>query len=289
MTPAVTVIVVNYDSGRHLRACLESVAKELEGIDWCGVVVDNASPSDGVGTIENWLTTRLTILTNDTNRGFGAAVNQAVRASRPAPLLWLLNPDCRVLNGAFVTLSAQLEMHPECAIVAPQLLNADGTIQQSARGEATVWTGLFGRHGLLTRVMPNSKLARENLRARDLVASGEASVEIDWAMGASLLLRRDVFDEVGGFDERFFLYWEDADLCRRMREAGHSVRYVPGARVMHLGGESSRRAHRLATRAFHRSAYLYYSKYSATSRRSPARWFAWTALNLRAWWRVLRG
>jgi N-acetylglucosaminyl-diphospho-decaprenol L-rhamnosyltransferase len=100
-----------------------------------------------------------------------------------------------------------------------------------------------------------------------------------------LLIRRDVFDAVGGFDERFFLYFEDADLCRRMRARGHRVRYVPGARVMHLGGESSRRARRLAARAFHRSAYLYYTTYVATSPRSPARWFAWTALNIRAWWR----
>lgn len=289
MRPVVTVVVVNYDSGRHLRACLDSVADDLRGVEWSGVVVDNASPTDGVGTIENWLTDRLTILRNDSNRGFGAAVNQAVRASQPAALLWLLNPDCRVLSRTFAMLSAELEAHPECAVVAPQLLNADGTIQESARGEPSAWTGLFGRHGLLTRLLPNSKLARKNLRARDLAQSGEASVEIDWAMGASLLIRRDVFDEVGGFDERFFLYWEDADLCRRIRTRGHSVRYVPGARVMHLGGESSRRARRLATRAFHRSAYLYYTTHVATSPRSPARLFAWTALNVRAWWRVLRG
>ena len=107
-------------------------------------------------------------------------------------------------------------------------------------------------------------------------------------MGASLLIRRDAFDQVNGFDERFFLYWEDADLCRRMRARGQTVRYVPGARVVHLGGESSRRAHRFATRAFHRSAYLYYTTHIARSPRSPARWLAWTALTARGWWRGLR-
>lgn len=288
MTPPVSIVLVNFNAGRHLRACLDSVAADLDGVEWTAFVVDNASAVDGVEAIGDWSPERLTILRNDVNRGFGAAVNQAAQAGRAAPLLWLLNPDCQVLPGAFAALSATLQSQPRCAIAAPQLLNADGTTQESARGEPTAWTGLFGRHGLLTSVLPNSRLARQNLRARDLVRTAQDSIEIDWAMGASLLIRREVFDEVGGFDERFFLYWEDADLCRRIRDRGYAVRYVPAARVVHLGEESSRSARRFAIRAFHRSAYLYYTTHVTTSRLSPARWFAWTALNARAWWRSMR-
>jgi GT2 family glycosyltransferase len=105
-------------------------------------------------------------------------------------------------------------------------------------------------------------------------------------MGAAMMIRRDVFGRVGGFDERFFLYWEDADLCRRMREAGFSTRYVPSARVHHAGAASSATAQAFSIRAFHRSAYLYYALHTVPSRLHPARWFAWLALHGRAWWRV---
>jgi GT2 family glycosyltransferase len=118
------------------------------------------------------------------------------------------------------------------------------------------------------------------------VESGVESAPIDWVMGASMMIRRNVFDRVSGFDERFFLYWEDADFCHRVRDLGYSTRYVPGARVRHAGGASSAGARWLATRAFHRSAYLYYSTHVVRSRWHPARWLAWVALNLRGWWRA---
>ena len=105
-------------------------------------------------------------------------------------------------------------------------------------------------------------------------------------MGAAMLVRRDAFDRVGGFDERYFLYWEDADLCRRLRGAGWSTRFVPGARVHQPGGASATTATRLATRAFHDSAYRYYATHVVRSPWHPARWLAKVALGLRAWWRA---
>jgi N-acetylglucosaminyl-diphospho-decaprenol L-rhamnosyltransferase len=225
------------------------------------------------------------LIANDTNRGFGAAVNQAAKLTR-APLLWILNPDCRVLPGAYRALVETLDRHSECAIAAPQLLNADGSVQASARGEPDAWTGLFGRHGLLTKFFPHSAAARRNLPAADLVASGVESAAVPWVMGAAMLVRREPFDRVGGFDERYFLYWEDADLCRRLRLAGFSTRYVPRARVRHPGGASAKTASRLAIRAFHDSAYRYYATHVVRSRWNPLRWFARGALALRARWRM---
>jgi GT2 family glycosyltransferase len=283
-TPEVTVLVVNYNAGARLRTCLDSAIADLDGLDWSAVVVDNASEDATLADLTGW-SPRLTIVRNTTNRGFGAAMNQAAKLTA-APLMWLLNPDCEVRAGAFAALKQTMVRHPICAVAAPQLLNADGTTQESARGEPTAWTGVFGRHGLLTRVFPNSPAARRNLRARTLVDENAESTEIDWAMAACWLMSREAFDAVGGFDERFFLYWEDADLCRRLRERGYVIRFVPGAKVIHAGGQSSRTAHAMATRAFHRSAYLYYATHVVRSRWHPARWFAWSALRLRAWWRT---
>jgi hypothetical protein len=282
---SLTLAIVNFNSGAHLDACLASVAAELRDVDWTAIVVDNASSDDSAERVERAAPGRVRLMRNEVNRGFGAAVNQAARAHQ-APLLWLLNPDSRVEPGAFAALRATLDRHPECAVAAPQLLNDDGTTQESARGEPTAWTGLFGRHGLLTKLFPGAVAARRNLRAAQIVATGVESAEIDWAMGASLLVRREVFDRVGGFDERFFLYWEDADLCRRLRNLGLVIRFVPRARVAHVGAASSRSASRLAGRAFHRSAYLYYTTHTVPSRWHPARGVAWIALTLRAWWRT---
>jgi hypothetical protein len=280
---AVALIVVNFNAGRHLRACLESAAADLEARDWRAIVVDNASSDDSTTTVEQL--PRVTVVRNLENRGFGAAVNQAA-AMTDAARLWLLNPDCVVERGAFARLETTLQAHLDCAIAAPRLLNADGTTQASARREPTAWTGLFGRHSLLTRLFPRSGMARRELPAADLAASATDSAVIDWVMGAAMLIRRDPFDALGGFDERYFLYWEDADLCRRLRSRGWTTRYVPAARVSHPGGVSAGTRPAFATRAFHRSAYLYYATHVVPSPWHPLRWIAKAALTARAWWRT---
>jgi len=249
----VDVIVVTYNSRAAARRCLETAAADVRGHEWRAIVVDNASRDDTVASLTGL--ERTTVIANGVNAGFGAAVNQAAAAA-DAPLLWILNPDCVVHPGAFAALVAALDAHQDCAIAAPQLLNADGSVQASARGNPTAWTGLFGRHSLLTRLFPRAPQARRNLPAQDLVASGVESAPVDWVMGAAMLVRRDRFEAVGGFDPGYFLYWEDADLCRRLWVRGWSTRYVPGARVTHAGGGSAASDPAFATRAFHRSAAL---------------------------------
>ena len=282
---AVDVIVVTYNSAAVARRCLLSAAADLDGRDWRAIVVDNGSGDGTAASVAD--VERTTVIANPANVGFGAAVNQAAAASR-APLLWILNPDCVVHPGAFAALAQALEADPECAVAAPQLLNSDGSIQASARGNPTAWTGLFGRHSILSRLFPRAPQARRNLPARDLVAAGVESAPVDWVMGAAMLVRRDRFDAVGGFDARYFLYWEDADLCRRLWARGWSTRYVPGARVTHAGGDSAASDATMATRAFHRSAYRYYATHVVTSPWHPMRWLAWLALTTRSAWRSWR-
>jgi GT2 family glycosyltransferase len=283
VTPVCTIVIVNFHSGARSRECLLSAAADLGAASWDAIVVDNASGDADLAPLDGLANTR--IVRNPTNAGFAVAVNQAARLTA-APLLWLLNPDCHVEPGAFAVLRRTLETHADCAIAAPQLLNPDGSVQASARGEPSALTGLFGRHTLLTRFFPRSFVARRNLPAVDLVAARVESAPVDWVMGAAMLIRRTAFDAVAGFDERYFLYWEDADLCRRLRDTGFSVRYVPAARVHHIGGVSAAEDRGLATRAFHRSAYLYYATHVAPSRWDPSRLVARVALALRAWWRL---
>jgi N-acetylglucosaminyl-diphospho-decaprenol L-rhamnosyltransferase len=147
-------------------------------------------------------------------------------------------------------------------------------------------TGLFGRSSLLTRIFPNARLARQNVVAPTISPASARSVEVDWVSGACMLARRDAFEQVRGFDEQFFLYWEDADLCRRLRLAGWRTRYMPGTQIVHTVGQSSRTAPVASIRAFHRSAYLYYVRYSAPSSVNPLRWIAALLLAVRCGWKV---
>jgi GT2 family glycosyltransferase len=260
----VTIIIVNYNGGEHLARCLRSLAPAMTGLEWQAIVVDNAS-QDGSEreALAHGPCVRLDRL--DQNIGFGAAVNRAAAAARPEGLLLLLNPDAELAPGVVSALIDELDRYPDCAIIGPGILNEDGTLQGSARGDPTVMTGLFGRAGRFTRWFPNSALARRNVLAAELSA-GTQSKDVDWVSGACMLIRRDAFARAEGFDADFFLYWEDADLCRRLRAMGYTIRYAPALRVRHTVGQSSRTARPLAIRAFHASALRYYRKHLARGR-----------------------
>jgi GT2 family glycosyltransferase len=245
------------------------------------VVVDNAS-TDGSASCVADFAPRVRLIPNSGNVGFGRAVNQAVEASG-APLLLLLNPDCRLTPGAMSALRAVLESEPAFAVAGPRVLDPAGAVQGSARGDPDMLTGLFGRTGSLRARLPFLPVARRNVVAGEAIDSGRPGVVVDWVSGACMLVRRDAFLAVRGFDERYFLYWEDADLCRRLRALGHQVRYVPGATVVHQVGRSSGTARAQSIRAFHTSAYLYYATHVARGALNPKRLVARALLAARCW------
>ena len=312
--PAFAAVLVNYNAGRELVEALESIADEAGAASWEGIVVDNAS-SDGSGDAVETFDPYVRLIRNTTNVGFGTAVNQGVAATTAARVL-VMNPDCYLEPGALLALHAALDRYPDCAIVGPRILNPDGTVQGSARGDPDMFTGLFGRSSWLRRVLPRLAVSRRNVpladadlarrRSSGVPAVDQAprpgtiaepgadesrrppadSVPVDWLSGACMLVRRAAFERVGGFDERYFLYWEDADLCRRLRHAGYHVRYVPGSTAVHRVGHSSRTASALATRAFHASAYRYYATHVAPRAASPKRLVAKAILSARCWWKL---
>lgn len=285
MTPRVSLVIVNYNAGTRLQACLQSAAAALDGIDWEAIVVDNAS-SDGSAAFARDAGPRVRLLAQGANVGFGAGINAGVAEAR-AQLLLILNPDTVLRTGAFEILEDALARTESAAIAGPRILDADGTLQGSARRDPTLWSGVLGRTTVVTRRWP--WLAR---RIGDVVhtAAGQMPqvIDVDWVSGAAFLARRDAFEAVGGFDAAFFLYWEDADLCRRLRARGWRIIYATGAVVDHVVGVSSRTAPTLAVRAFHDSAYRYYARWCAPSPYSVRRPVARGLLGARAWWK-LRG
>ena len=278
MTPELAAVIVNYNAGPELASALQSIADEMGSRGWEAVVVDNAS-IDGSSDLASVFAPHARVVRNAVNVGFGRGINQGVAAST-APFILIMNPDCRLEHGALATMRAELEGRQRCAIVGPRVLDPDGSEQGSARGDPDMLTGLFGRTGLLRNLLPSSPVSRRNV-----VSNGE-SATVDWVSGACMLVRRAAFDEVGGFDARYFLYWEDADLCRRLRARGHEIRYVPAATAVHRVGHSSKTARAASIKAFHDSAYLYYATHVAPGPLNPKRAIARALLAARCWWRL---
>jgi GT2 family glycosyltransferase len=275
------IIIVNFNSRDHLGRCLDSIAEHAKAADV--LVIDNAS-DDGSERLAEDAGSAVTLLRNTTNVGFARAVNQGLARARGEFVL-LLNPDCQLRAGAVEALIAEMFRYPECAVAGPLVLDEDGSIQGSVRGDPTLLTGLFGRSTMLTRMFPASRVARRNVRLDMTPGAAAPSSEVNWVSGACMLARREALEAIGGFDERYFLYWEDADVCRRLRNRGYTIRCVPAASVVHVAGQSSRSSPALAIRAFHRSAYTYYATHVARS--SVTRGIARILLEARCRWKLL--
>lgn len=227
-----TIAIVTWNSERWIERCLRSIDAACAGIAHEVVVYDNASTD----RTRQLVGADATLLCGATNAGFAAGINRAVKASR-GRVLFLLNPDCELEAGALAELVRYLDAHPDVAAVAPLLSDDDGGSQREFQLRR-----LPTLPSLLAEVLGLSKLWPSNpitsrYRYRDLDLGAPRDVEQPAA--AALLLRRDVLDEIGAFDERFAPAWfEDVDYCRRLAGAGKRVVVVPAARARHFGGAS---------------------------------------------------
>jgi len=221
----VSVVVVTYNALPWIEKSLESV----EGRDV--IVVDNGSADGTVAMIrERFPHVRLI---EQENKGMGGGNNAGMRAA-DGRYFFLLNPDAWVVGDALDELVAFADAHPEAAVVGPRLLNIDGTLQRSVRGEPTLWR-LATEYLFIRKLAPHSRLLNPLYRGdfdHDRVA------EVDWLSGPALLVRRDAADSVGLFDEKFFMFSEEVDWMTRFRRAGWKVLFFPGAEVVHVGGAS---------------------------------------------------
>ena len=251
------VIIVNYKSTEFLIHCLRSIFESANGTPIRVFVQDNNS-KDGVDRVRTMFK-QVNLKKNSCNLGFARAVNRALEQCT-APYLLILNPDTIVLDGFFESVLQYLEENRDVGIVGSRILNPDGSVQGSARSFPTPLTGLFGRTSLLSRYFPNSLITRANILTTR--SDGSTPVEVDWVSGACMVLRREAVVDADLMDERFFLYWEDADWCRRMREFGWKVVYFPQATVYHYVGSSSQKRIFRSAIEFHKSCYRLFDKYA---------------------------
>ncbi len=229
--PGVAVVIVNYQSGPLLLQCVEDWkadgAAEL-------VVVDNGSQDGSVDRARSRFPD-LQVVTPGRNLGYGAAANRGVAATT-TPLIVVCNPDLEVRPGTLSALSGALDGHPGWALVGPLIRTSSGDRYPSARHFPSLVDA--GGHALLGIFAPDNRFTRSYQRSELDQASG-GPVEVDWVSGACFLVRRSAFEEVGGFDESYFMYAEDVDLCWRLGQKRWSAAYVPAAEVTHRQGVST--------------------------------------------------
>jgi GT2 family glycosyltransferase len=252
---AVAVLIVNYHAYDELDRALTSLEPFLAPDDEV-VVVDQDSQA---GQLEGIRARhpRVHVQAIAENRGFAAGVNLAARQTSAAHML-LINPDA-VMEGPVVReLERWLEQHPDVGVAGPRVLDWDGRVQPSARRFPSWSAALGGRSTWLTARFPKNWFSRRHLIGRD----ANTPVDADWIAGSCLMTPRRVFEQVGGFDESFFLYWEDADYCRRVANLGLRRVLVPHVHVRHVGGRSAGRAQETSIRAFHDSAFRLYRKHA---------------------------
>ncbi len=252
----VSVVIVSYNVADLLASSIASVLADMEraGIDGEAIVVDNASQDDSVATVSARFP-NVRLIENSTNVGFGCAANQGMLAAR-GEMVVVLNPDASVQHGFFAAVRDHLAQEQHVGLLGPHIVQADGTTQSTCRRSYSLVTALLESTPLQWWFGESPALQR--FYCRDLDETQAAKV--DWVVGACLVVRREVLKAVGGFDPRFFMYFEETDWCRRIREAGWDVGYFPGAHALHHESQSADQD--LIARAlnFHRSRHMFVAK-----------------------------
>jgi len=300
--PDLSIIIVSWNVCELLQNCLRSVLAQNE-LRLQIIVVDSAS-TDGSPEMIAEQFPQVELVACQENVGFPGGNNLGLERANGRFIL-LLNPDTVVCNDALTKMVAYLEQNPRVGVVGPQLLNADGSVQSSRRRFPTLRTAFF-ESTWLQPYAPQAVL--DDYFVLD-VGDGETAV-VDWVMGACLMTRQEVVAQVGGLDEKYFMYSEELDYCRRVHEAGWQVVYYPQAQVTHLSGKSSEQAVTQRHINFNRAKLRYFRKYhgrlaagvlrlfllisyswqltleafkGAVGHKRPLRW-----QRVRAYWKVLR-
>jgi N-acetylglucosaminyl-diphospho-decaprenol L-rhamnosyltransferase len=227
----VAAVVVNFESGSALTECLRTLVSESPGEV---VVVDNGSADGSTAEVSRDFPTVELVVTGR-NLGYGAAANRGAAATT-AELILVCNPDLTVHPGALAALVAILDEQPEVAVTGPLIRTPAGDRYPSARRFPSLIDA--GGHALLGLFAPDNRFTRSYQRDDAAMASGTPQ-RVDWLSGACFLVRRSAFEAVGGFDEAYFMYAEDADLCWRLARAGWAATYTPTAEVLHVQGVST--------------------------------------------------
>lgn len=237
-----TVIIVSWNTSGLLSQCLDSLYKTGSRFTFEVIVVDNGSSDDSIGMMEKQFP-EVILVKNDQNLGFARANNQGLAMGKGRYFL-LLNSDTVVLPGALDTLVQIADQYPTVGIVGPKLLNMDGSLQKS-------WSSF-----------PSflSELVGQNFRVRTPVTNIPNTFEVDWIMGACMLVRSQVIRDVGKMDEDYFFYSEETDWCFRIKKKNWKIWYITNAEIYHLGGGSAKRSSVIQLVRLYQGKLLYFKK-----------------------------
>lgn len=280
MSPRLSIVLVNYNGGSLLQRCFAAIDHWPATCDTEIVVVDNAS-ADGS---REWIETHrpdVRLIKCDSNVGLTRGFNMGAAAAT-APIILSLDTDTEVTEGALDAMVDHLDADPRAGACGCTLIYPDGSPQRTARRFPSAMSGLFGRRSALTRWWPGNPFSRRYLMC-EFEESGQP-FEVDTLSTACLAIRRSVIDQVGGYDESYFVYWSDTDWCQRIKKGGWRIVSLPGVFVVH--NENLKAGHRKVRRTrmvldFHKGAYRYYATHHAGPL-NPMRYAAMLGLGLRA-------
>jgi GT2 family glycosyltransferase len=281
MTPVISIVIVSFNTRDLLRECLDTARRECEGIPSEIFVVDNISRDGSADMVEQEFPD-VRLIRSSVNLGFAGANNQALPLATGKYII-LLNSDAFPHEGAFRRAIAHMEEDPAVGLGGARLVGRDGSWQPSARMFPSALNDFLILSGLAAK-FPQSRFFG---RADRTWADQSVAADADWVPGAFSIIQREALDRVGYFDESFFLYYEEVDLCRRIKNAGYRIRYWPDITIIHLGGESSKTVKTLKLSSAGsqltlwrmRSAFLYYRKHHGN---------AWLARWIESAWHRLR-
>ncbi|HAH86700.1 MAG: glycosyltransferase family 2 protein [Armatimonadota bacterium] len=253
MRPDISIIIVNWNTCELLRECLQSIYATAPPVDFEVLVVDNASSDGSADMVANEFPDAV-LMRSATNTGFTTGNNIGIQKASGRYIL-LLNPDAELLPGSVQAMFDFAESHPDAAVIGPKLLNTDGSLQKNGRRFTRIYRELLAMvklHKLAVTLVPEMEWGRRDFDTR---------AQVDEVSGACMLVRRAAIDKVGMLDERFFMYYEEVDWCRRFKDAGFTVWYLPEAEVIHHWAQGSRKAGLATSHIAFRSQYLYYRKH----------------------------
>ena len=250
----VSFLIVNYKVGELVHQSIQSIQQHVKS-PYEIIVFDNAS-DDGSAESLKGIYKNTTVVCSSENLGFGAGNNRAYECAK-GQYIFLLNPDTIITDGSVDRMINYLQSNPEVGMVSPKLLYEDGTLQRSIRKFYSFWGSLFDNRFM------NPVIARFPAITRFVPGMVDHSLEqeIEWAKGAALLIKREVIDEVGLFDEDFWIYGEEMDLCYRIGEAGWKKMYLPTSSIIHLEGKSTVQASSRMFLMNYKAMYLFLKKH----------------------------
>lgn len=277
-SPSVLIVTVTHNTGEVLRAFLRS-ARTATAEPAEIVVVDNAS-ADTTVEREACAEFGAEFLALDENLGYGGGIEEGVRhGSSDAEFLVIANPDVEFSPGSVDELVRVLRERPAAGSAGPRILNVDGTVYPSARSLPSLRTGVG--HAIFGRIWPGNPWTR---RYRGVDYESDAVRPVGWLSGACLVVRRDAYEQIGGFDTSYFMYFEDVDLGARLSKAAWANLYAPTSSVVHTGAHSTSTASRRMEAVHHESAYRYLSRKYTGWYLLPVRVVLWVGLRVRQWW-----